>query len=303
MPQETEKTMNEFKNYHPAVNLIYYVFTASFAAYFMHPICLAIAFSASFIYMLMLSGTHTAKKSLIAVFFTLIASSILNPVFNHAGITIIAYLPSGNPLTLESILYGPAAGTMLVTVVCLIIGFQNIMTSDKYIYLFGKITPSLSLVFSMTLRFIPRFTTIVKDTYNAQVCLIDKEKSKRPISRVKLALNVLSCAVGKALEDSIEIADSMRSRGYGLRGRSAFSIFKLEKRDVLSLILLFLLAIVVIVGAVMGHMHFDYFPYIGAQMSVAHDLPVFIAYFLLCYFPIFVELHEVFKWKRTKSKT
>ena len=32
-----------------------------------------------------------------------------------------------------------------------------VMTSDKFIYLFGRMIPALSLVLSMTLRFVPRF--------------------------------------------------------------------------------------------------------------------------------------------------
>ena len=31
------------------------------------------------------------------------------------------------------------------------------MTSDKLVWLFGRITPHLSLLLAMTLRFVPRF--------------------------------------------------------------------------------------------------------------------------------------------------
>jgi energy-coupling factor transport system permease protein len=37
----------------------------------------------------------------------------LNPLFNHAGVTLLFYLPGGNPVTLESMVYGLAAATML----------------------------------------------------------------------------------------------------------------------------------------------------------------------------------------------
>ncbi len=38
-----------------------------------------------------------------------------------------------------------------------------------------------------------------------------------------------------SLENAIETADSMRSRGYGLPGRSAFSIYRMDSRDKLAL--------------------------------------------------------------------
>ena len=40
----------------------------------------------------------------------LLLAALVNPAFNHAGVTILIYLPSGNPLTLESILYGRGGG-------------------------------------------------------------------------------------------------------------------------------------------------------------------------------------------------
>ena len=44
------------------------------------------------------------KKALSALL-----AAVVNPAFVHQGVTILTYLPSGNPLTLESILYGLAA--------------------------------------------------------------------------------------------------------------------------------------------------------------------------------------------------
>ena len=61
-------------------------------------------------------------------------SAAVNPLFNHQGITLILYLKNGNPLTLESILYGLAAGVMLVSVLNWFSCYQVVMTSDKFIY-------------------------------------------------------------------------------------------------------------------------------------------------------------------------
>ncbi|MBQ4316925.1 MAG: energy-coupling factor transporter transmembrane protein EcfT, partial [Clostridia bacterium] len=73
------------------------------------------------------------------------------------GATIVLYFANGNPLTLESILYGLSAGVLLVTLLLWFASFNRIMTSDKFIYLFGRIIPALSLVLSMSLRFVPKF--------------------------------------------------------------------------------------------------------------------------------------------------
>ena len=78
-------------------------------------------------------------------------AALVNPAFNHEGATILTYLPSGNPLTLESMLYGVAAAVMLASVVLWFSSYNEVMTSDKFVYLFGRVIPALSLVLSMAL--------------------------------------------------------------------------------------------------------------------------------------------------------
>lgn len=51
------------------------------------------------------------------------------------------------------------------------------------------------------------------------------------LNRIKYGLQMVSILVTWALENAIETSDSMRSRGYGLHGRTAFSIYRLTRRD------------------------------------------------------------------------
>ena len=55
-------------------------------------------------------------------------------------------------------------GAMLLWFMCL----SSVFTSDKFIYLFGKIIPALSLLLSMTLRFVPKFRRQLETTAQAQ---------------------------------------------------------------------------------------------------------------------------------------
>ena len=154
--------MKEFKTYHPIVNMVYFVFVIGFSCFFTHPICLAISFICAFTYSAMLNGNRKTKMSLIYTLPILTITALTNPAFNHEGATILAYLPSGNPFTLESLLYGIGAAVLLISVIYWFSCYNAIMTSDKFVYLFGKIIPSLSLVLSMTLRFVPRFSEHLK---------------------------------------------------------------------------------------------------------------------------------------------
>ena len=164
-------------------------------------------------------------------FFTHDVGYVINPAFNHEGATILTYLHTGNPLTLESIAYGIAAATMLAAMICWFSCYNEVMTSDKFVYLFGRIIPSLSLILSMSLRFVPRFKARIKEVSEAQRCIGRNVSNGGVIERARHGITILSIMVTWALENAIETADSMKSRGYGLQGRTAFSIYRLDKRD------------------------------------------------------------------------
>ena len=105
------------------------------------------------------------------------------------------------------------------------------MTTDKFVYLFGRIIPALSLVLSMALRFVPRFFESAwsypeRTEGNGARCFRGKTSGQD-----KIWPQMLSILVTWSLENAIETSDSMRSRGYGLRGRTAFSVYRFTKRD------------------------------------------------------------------------
>ncbi|MDD6564740.1 MAG: energy-coupling factor transporter transmembrane component T [Clostridiales bacterium] len=292
--------MNEFKTYHPIVNFVYFAFVIGFSCVFMHPICLVISLLSGFIYSVMLKGRKAVKTNLIYMLPTLTFAAFINPAFNHEGVTIISYLPSGNPLTLESVVYGLAAAMMIVSVICWFSCYTEIMTSDKFIYLFGKIIPSLSLVLSMTLRFVPKFSAQLKVVTNAQRCMGRDVSNGSVIQRAKHGLLILSIMTTWALENAIETADSMKSRGFGHSGRTSFSIFTFDKRDKKTLLCIVILGAYTLIGKLYGGMYFRYFPSLQTGNFSMYGLSVFIAYFALCICPIIIEVYEVRKWNTIK---
>lgn len=292
--------MNEFKNYHPIVNFSYFTAVIVCAMLIMHPVCILIALACSFAYSIMLNGKRAVRFNFLFLTPMLVIAALINPAFNHEGATILAYLPSGNPLTLESVVYGIAAAAMLVTVICWFSCYNKIMTSDKFIYLFGRIIPSLSLILSMALRLVPRFKAQLGVIVQAQRCIGRDVSQGSVLKRAKNGITILSVMVTWALENSIETADSMKSRGYGLPGRSAFSIFTFDKRDKMALAYIAALCLYIAAGGMAGGLYFRYFPSIRMNISQL-TVSIFIAYFMLCIMPAAMELWEVRKWKAIES--
>ncbi len=294
--------MSEFKTYHPIVNFLYFVFVIGYSCVFLHPVCLGISLLSGFTYSVMLKGKKQIKKNLIYMLPIILLTALINPIFNHEGATVLTYLPSGNPVTQESVIYGLCAALMIVSVICHFSCYNEILTSDKFIYLFGKIIPAMSLVISMTLRFVPKFSTQLKVVINAQKCMGRDVSKGNIIKRAKNGLKILSIMTTWSLENAIETADSMKSRGYGAAGRTSFSIFKFDKRDKKALICILIFGIYTLIGNLMGEMYFRFFPSMKAAEVSPFGISVFLSYLLLSICPIIIELWEVRKWKAYVSK-
>ena len=293
---------NEFSTFHPIVILMYFVTVIGFSMCFMHPVCLALSLLSSFSYSVMLQGKKILKFNFVYMLPLLVISALMNPMFNHEGVTIIAYLPSGNPLTLESIIYGFCACIVLVSVISWFSCFNYVMTSDKIVYLFGKIVPSLSLIFSMVLSFVPRFKVQIKTISNAQKCIGKDVSCGNIVMRVKNGIKILSIMVTWCLENSLDTADSMKSRGYGLANRTAYSNYSFSIRDLMATLSILVLAGYVLASAVSGQIEFNYYPSLEGKEISLQNASVFTAYFLLCIMPIIIDIKEACKWRALKSK-
>ena len=291
-----------FSQFHPVVNFAYFLSVLLFAMFFMQPVCLLIALVCSTVYAVYISGRKAVMFGLKFMLPMFILAAVINPAFNHQGITILTYLPSGNPLTLESIIYGLAAGIMLVSVVQWFTCYNAVMTSDKFVYLFGRIIPALSLIISMTLRFVPKFGAQLKVVRNAQRCIGRDVSTGSNTQKIKNAIKILSIMITWALENAIETADSMKSRGYGLPGRSAFSIYKFEKRDGLALGAIAICVAYVLIGKICGYINWSYYPMMTGSKIGVYSVSVYFVYAVLCLIPMIINIKEERKWKRLQSE-
>ncbi len=289
--------MNEFKSYHPIVNFIYFLCVIGFSMFLMHPVSLGITLICAISYVFFVKPKKSAVISLLVVLSVILITAVINPLFSHEGITVIDYLPSGNPLTTESIYYGFAAGVMLASVILYFSCYNEVMTSDKFIYLFGKIIPTLSLVFSMILRFIPNLISRIKEITNTQKTLGRDISKGSIIKRIKCGIKILSILITWSLENAIDTADSMKSRGYGLPGRTAYSIFQLEKRDVKALVWMMVLTAITLLGIFGGYFEYSYFPVFVIENFSPMSCLMHLSYFLLCMTPVIIEVREEYRWK------
>lgn len=288
-----------FARLHPLVNLTFFVLVLAFAMFLSHPAVQLAGLVCAALFALRCTGRGFGRRMAMLLPLMLLAA-VVNPLVSHQGVTVLFRFPSGNACTLESVLYGISAAVRLGTAVLWFMGWNAVMTSDKFVYLFGRILPSLSLTLSMGLRFVPRLLRRTREVAQAQ-------KLARPAERgwlasIRRAGRVVSIVVTWALENALDTADSMKSRGYGLPKRTAFSLFRFTLRDGICLGILAALGGAVLAGSLTGGLKWWYYPAPGGAAG-AQAAVWTAAFVLLAAFPLIFDAKEAIQWRASRSRT
>ena len=211
-------------------------------------------------------------------------------------------------------MYGVVLGAVMFVVIQWFSCYNKVMTTDKFIYLFGRIIPALSLILSMTLRFVPRFTAQLKVIRSGQKAMGRDVSEGSLFARIRHGLNMLSILVTWALENAIETSDSMRSRGYGLKGRTAFSIYHFTRKDKYVLGMMIGLSAIFTGGCIKGAAYASYDPRIllagftiqgyAAPISVSPLLALltYLCFAAFCFLPVLLDVTETIRFSYSRRK-
>ncbi len=288
------KQKDAFSSYHPALLFFYYALVMVLAMFLTHPACLGVTLLGAAVYCVHLQGWRACGKRFGWMLPVMLLAAGVNVLFNHEGATILTYFSSGNPLTLEAITYGLSAGAMIAAVLLWFSSYRLVMTSDKFVYLFGRVIPALSLVLSMTLRFVPKFQAQLRAVQQARQYMGEPETDGFR-QKIRRSIANFSILVTWSLENAVETADSMRARGYGLPGRTAFSIYRFEGRDWRMLAFLLVCGGTVIAGWAAGALAWRYYPTMQGSFT-GWSAVCAAAELLLVLTPMAVDVWEERKW-------
>lgn len=292
--------MKAFGNYHPFVLLIYFLSVLLIAMFVSNPVLQILALLGGILFCAMLQKRSEIVGNIGFYVPLFLMVAITNPIFSHNGVTPLFFL-NGNPVTLEAFIYGIAIAVMVIGVMMWCKCYSEIMTSDKFLYLFGKAIPKLSLVLSMALRFIPMFKRQMHKVSRAQKAM-GLYSSKSFTDKIKSYTRVFMAMISWSLENAMETSASMKARGYGIKGRTNFSLFRFYASDaVLLAVCVFLLGITV-TGTAMGETVFYYYPRISELNLSPYAITVYAAFGLLSFLPFIIEVKEAFTWKYYISK-
>ena len=124
---------NGFGGYHPAVVAVYFLLVFLGTMVLTHPVCQLLSLVAGVWLLALLEGKQGLGAFLRLASGLFFLTALINPAFSHEGVTILCYLPSQNPLTLESMVYGLGAGVLFVSI--LVFGAYGIgYDASQFIY-------------------------------------------------------------------------------------------------------------------------------------------------------------------------
>ena len=283
-----------FRSFHPVTAFIFYAFVMILSITAAHPVVLLISLICPVIYDVKLRGRASLSFALKRVLPLILFSSLINGLFSHYGVTVLFTLPSSNVFTLEAVVYGGVFALRAGAVLMWLGSLSEVMTSEKIIWLFGRISPKTALIISMALRFIPLITSQSEEIALAEKGIGCAASSSSFISRVKSGAKRLSILVSWSLERGIDTQNSMNARGYGLKGRTSYSPFVFSVKDLL-------LCISVIIGAALLFVTRDtltalYSPMIIIPFPSVFEIITCVFFAFLLLLPFIIDVAEDKKW-------
>lgn len=299
-PVESLNFMRDaFSDCHPIVNFTFYIGALVMGMCFVHPVFLISSFVLSMAYYGVVKRSVLKYMAGMSVLF--VALSVFNPLFNTYGDTVLFTYLNGRPYTMEALCYGIALAAMFVTVITWFATYNEVMTSDKFLYCFGRFAPSVTLILTMVLRMVPQFQKKSEQIGGARRCIGKSIENGTTIERAEHGMVIVSALTSWALEGGVVMADSMRSRGFGTGKRTSFSIYHMRRTDKRLIGSMLISILLIIICASRGGMEVTYTP----QMQIAFNgWTIFggICYFLFLSIPTFMNIMEELTWRILRSK-
>lgn len=290
---------NGFRGIHPYVLFFYYICVGSLAMYFTHPLFLITAL----ILMFGVNFSHDRGQELkkwapilviMSTFFIL-----LNPFLVSRGSNVLFYF-RGKQVTLEALTYGIVMTLAIVIILILFVSFNLILNGNKFLYIFSKILPRTAFLLMLSIRFVPLLKSRLNEINDVQRIRGMSVTNGRLVNRMKSGMVMMQTLLTWSLEEAVQTADSMKSRGYGTGKTTSYITYRMKKRDWLWLFSLTMLFAVCIAGGLLGYGKIYIYPELGTLHLYLFDWLLLISMVILIAFPLFVEGREQLRWKSLK---
>lgn len=288
-----------YERIHPAVLVLYFLSVTIPAMFSLNPLLLIPAFAGAVFFLLLAEPEPPKLRTVLWLALLTVLIIVINPLFSHRGQTELFFL-NGHAITLEALLYGVRNAFCVLTVLLWCRIFNRIVSSEKLLALLGKTFPKTALLLSSSLRLVPLLrcrAASMRDTQQELGLYGNGEMS----DRITGGARVFSMLVTWSLDHASDVSSSMKARGYGLKGRTTYSVYRFKKRDAVLTALLILLDAGVLTVMATGRLAFSFYPVLSAKHGPATTTAL-ICYAVTALAAAAFEAFEAIRWKVRRSR-
>lgn len=283
--------MDRFSRYNPKACFLFFIFAVVLTLVNFNPYFLIISLAAGAAYNIILQGRRAVKMIFSFLLPFSLCVGLFNMLFNHYGVSVLFKIGDYS-FTIEAFFYGLCQGLMFSAVNLWCSCYSIVLDSEKFTSIFSRLAPNLTLVLTMSLSFLPRLRK------NAQQINDALKNIENGESKFKKSLSSFSALVSLTLEESIEVSDSMRARGFN-SGRRAYSKYRFGVRDG---IMIFAELALFICAVIMKNLDMAEFIFEPKIENISFS-PAFAAvYGIFMMIPIIIDVSEGIKWHYLKQK-
>jgi len=282
-----------FRDVHPVVQMIYFLVSLVAIMIFTHPLILFLFIVGLTIYLVSIKGVRQYFNDIKFFIFLSLIVVLINPLFNQRGRNVL-FEWNNKVITLEALVYGTIMAGMLLSIILLFQIFDKTVDSHKFIYVFSKFAPKSAFLSNMALRYIP----LMKSRFDSLIEIKAKSKEyKKFRDKIKIWSKVISTLLTWSFEEAITTADSMKSRGYGLKERSNYRVFKWRNKDYLALIIVSIILISLFIYKFSGVLAFEIYPALSNIKTNTFSVLAYLLVFILAVLPYLYDEGEKIKWR------
>lgn len=284
-------------NFHPISIFIFYASMIIPLTIVKNPAFSVCSVIGAIFMLFLIKKKNVSAKELFRYAAIFLIMSIINPLFVHRGSTPLLFL-NGKAITLEAVIYGLNSSLQLVTALIWCVSFSIVMTSDRLFCLTGKLSPKITAMLTMAVRFIPEL--ILQGKKINRYTLISPKFNKETsfLGKLKRILCVFSALITWIIENSICIADSMKARGFELGKRTSYSRYTFSMDDIILTSISLLCGLSAFFSCKKINMIF--YPSIKAQ----HNIPItaFVLILQFCTYMLPIIFSSVIEYRRKNTK-
>ena len=289
-----------FDSYHPLINVLFFAVAIVCSLAWDQPVFVMISFATSFAYSVWLGRVRALTFNLMMLVLGVIYA-LWFAFTSHFGVTVLGVNFIGNIITFEALALGVSRAARMVAALMWASCLLRLFTADKVVFLLGRIAPRVALFVAILLRAAPCIANRASAIACARTGAGKGLGQGGPVHRIRNWASIVSCLVDFSIDSFVQASDSMRARGSQLRGRTAYSLYRFDRRDRTLVLWMTILFTIMVCSALLNQTNILYAPAIAMGRITAASFAFYGAYAVFCLMPMGLEIVGRIRFARARQ--